>query len=179
MKGQKDMDELMKFLTSKIGYTLTFIFGCLLPGNIMIFVLDRQLYLQTDIIKLFLLSCGIPVMIFIPNFILVGIGAMIQDKIHERKDKEFEDKELIIIMPIAFTIIEIYILIICKILISQFQIKSVISFSCDLFLIIFGLLGVLDIIVWFINWIHKKSVKWKTNRKVRTDKKQMFDRNYK
>lgn len=47
------MDELIKFLTSKIGYTLTFIFGCLLPGNIMIFALDRQLYLQIDIIKLF------------------------------------------------------------------------------------------------------------------------------
>ena len=174
MKGQKNMDELIKFLTSKIGYTLTFIFGCLLPGNIMIFALDRQLYLQIDIIKLFFLSSGIPVMIFIPNFILIVVRAMIRDKMREYKalkDKEFEDIELIIIMSIAFTIIEIYILVICKMLISKFQIKSVLSFSCKLFFAFLVLLAILYEIVCFINWIHKKLEKRGNNRRVRTDEK--------
>lgn len=77
-------------------------------------------------------------------------------------------------MSIAFTIIEIYILVIYKMLISKFQIKSVLSFSCKLFFAFLVLLAILYEIVCFINWIHKKLEKRGNNRRVRTDEKQMF-----
>ena len=46
------MDELVKYLTSKIGYTLTFVLGFGLPGNVLIFIWNEKLYLEMDILTL-------------------------------------------------------------------------------------------------------------------------------
>lgn len=53
------MEKLVDFLTSKIGYTLTIIAGFIVPGVMLIFIWNRELYMQLDIIKLLLASFGI------------------------------------------------------------------------------------------------------------------------
>ena len=55
------MDELIKYMISKIGYTLTAIIGGALPGSLLIFVWNRKLYMELDLLKLIILSFAIPV----------------------------------------------------------------------------------------------------------------------
>ena len=50
------MDELIKYMISKIGYTLTAIIGGALPGSLLIFVWNRKLYMELDLLKLIILS---------------------------------------------------------------------------------------------------------------------------
>lgn len=45
------MDRLIEFLTTKVGYVLTVILGFIVPGNVLIFVWNRNVYLEIDIIK--------------------------------------------------------------------------------------------------------------------------------
>lgn len=59
------MDELVKFLTSKIGYTLVFALCIFLPGNLFIFIWNREVYLELDIIRLIMLSIAIPCVAFV------------------------------------------------------------------------------------------------------------------
>lgn len=106
------MDELIKFLTSKIGYTLIGILGFGLPGNLFIFVWNRSLYLDMDIIKLLILSFGIPFMVFIPNVFLCFEGLRVIELIF-KKESSFN---LIVFMPIVFMLIELMLGMVAKIL---------------------------------------------------------------
>ena len=49
------MDELIKYMISKIGYTLTAIIGGALPGSLLIFVQTRSLYMVLDLRRLIIL----------------------------------------------------------------------------------------------------------------------------
>ena len=57
------MDELIKYMISKIGYTLTAIIGGALPGSLLIFVWNRKLYMELDLLKLIILSFAITLII--------------------------------------------------------------------------------------------------------------------
>lgn len=117
------MDELVKYLTSKIGYTLTFILGFGLPGNVLIFIWNEKLYLELDILKLILLSFGITFMLFIPNFILIAEICIVTEKILKRKIDSL-DPHIILLVPISFTVIEIGIAIALKIVNSDYVMKQ-------------------------------------------------------
>ena len=79
------MDELIKFLTTKIGYTLTIILGFIVPGNMFVFVWNRNLYMEMNIIKLLLLSFGIPFLIFIPCGVFSLLLVHIMEKILKKE----------------------------------------------------------------------------------------------
>lgn len=79
------MDELIKFLTTKIGYTLTIILGFIVPGNMFVFVWNRNLYMEMNIIKLLLLSFGIPFLIFIPCGVFSLLLVYIMEKILKKE----------------------------------------------------------------------------------------------
>ena len=49
------MDKLIEFLTTKVGYVLTIVLGFIAPGNVLIFVWNRNMYLEMDIVKLLIL----------------------------------------------------------------------------------------------------------------------------
>lgn len=117
------MDELVKYLTSKIGYTLTFILGFGLPGNVLIFIWNEELYLELDILKLILLSFGITFMLFIPNLILIAEICIIAENILKRKII-LSEPYMILFVPISLTVIEIGIAIACKIVNSDFTMNQ-------------------------------------------------------
>lgn len=79
------MDELIKFLTTKIGYTLTIILGFIVPGNMFVFVWNRNLYMEMNIIKLLLLSFGISFLIFIPCGVFSLLLVYIMEKILKKE----------------------------------------------------------------------------------------------
>ena len=62
------MDRLIEFLTTKVGYVLTVILGFIVPGNVLIFVWNRNMYLEIDIIKLLILSFSISFVALILQF---------------------------------------------------------------------------------------------------------------
>ena len=49
------MDKLIEFLTTKVGYVLTIVLGFIAPGNVLIFVWNRNMYLEMDIVILLIL----------------------------------------------------------------------------------------------------------------------------
>lgn len=53
------MDELFKFLAEKVNYVAVIILGFIIPGNVLIFVWNQELYFEIDIIRLLILSFGI------------------------------------------------------------------------------------------------------------------------
>lgn len=117
------MDELVKYLTSKMGYTLAIIFGFGVPGNVLIFMWNRELYLEMDIFKLLIISFGIPFMLFIPNLILV-VEVMILRSHFLKKEDESSDLDITIGTAIAFNVIEIGFIIALKINHSAFTVAS-------------------------------------------------------
>lgn len=117
------MDELVKYLTSKMGYTLAIIFGFGVPGNVLIFMWNRELYLEMDIFKLLIISFGIPFMLFIPNLILV-VEVMILRSHFSKKEDESSDLDITIGTAIAFNVIEIGFIIALKINHSAFTVAS-------------------------------------------------------
>lgn len=50
------MDELFKFLAEKVNYVAVIILGFIIPGNVLIFVWNQELYFEIDIIRLLILS---------------------------------------------------------------------------------------------------------------------------
>ena len=117
------MDELVKYLTSKMGYTLAIIFGFGIPGNVLIFMWNRELYLEMDIFKLLIISFGIPFMLFIPNLILV-VEVMILRSHFSKKEDESSDLDITIGTAIVFNVIEIGFIIALKINNSAFTVTS-------------------------------------------------------
>lgn len=117
------MDELVKYLTSKMGYTLAIIFGFGVLGNVLIFMWNRELYLEMDIFKLLIISFGIPFMLFIPNLILV-VEVMILRSHFSKKEDESSDLDITIGTAIAFNVIEIGFIIALKINHSAFTVAS-------------------------------------------------------
>ena len=67
------MEKLVEFLTTKLGYVLMIILGFIAPGNVLIFVWNRDIYLAMDVIKLLILSFAVSFIAFIPNLIAVII----------------------------------------------------------------------------------------------------------
>lgn len=115
------MDELVKYLTSKIGYTLAAIFGFGIPGNVLIFMWNRELYLEMDIFKLLIISFGIPFMLFIPNLISV-IEFMIIRSYLSKKEDETGEIETTIGTAICCEVVEIGFIIALKINNSDFTV---------------------------------------------------------
>ena len=58
-------------MISKIGYTLTAIIGGALPGSLLIFVWNRKLYMELDLLKLIILSFAIPGILYVCNILSV------------------------------------------------------------------------------------------------------------
>lgn len=77
------MDELFKFLAEKVNYVAVIILGFIIPGNVLIFVWNQELYFEIDIIRLLILSFGIAFMVYVPNFILTTLFITIKSILTE------------------------------------------------------------------------------------------------
>lgn len=112
------MDKLVEFLTGKIGYTATVIFGFLFPGMLFIFVWNRQAYFELEIIRLVLLAFCISFAVYICNFWAISIVFATQDKAGDRNVELLD----IIGVPLVITNIEIYLSLIYKLENSNFTV---------------------------------------------------------
>lgn len=117
------MDELVKVLASKMGYTLTVIFGFGLPGNLLVFVWDRNLYLEMNIVKLIILSFGIAFAFFAIVSVSVFPFYIGLEEILKKKS----NINAIVLPSVAVNILAIIGMIVIKILKPDYTIKSIIE----------------------------------------------------
>lgn len=117
------MDELVKVLASKMGYTLTVIFGFGLPGNLLVFVWDRNLYLEMNIVKLIILSFGIA----FAFFVIVSVSVFPFYIGLEEISKKKSNINAIVLPSVAVNILVIIGMIVIKILKPDYTIKSIIE----------------------------------------------------
>lgn len=129
------MDELFKFLAEKVNYVAVIILGFIIPGNVLIFVWNQELYFEIDIIRLLILSFGIAFMVYVPNFILTTLFITIksiltewnkEQKCNENGMQKRNMTELIsmIIVPMFLEFCEIGVYIYSKIVSSNTSISE-------------------------------------------------------
>ena len=111
------MEKLVDFLTSKIGYTLTIIAGFIVPGVMLIFIWNRELYMQLDLIKLLLASFGISFFLYIP-LLIFGIKIT---SIVERVSKKEVEGMAVLLVPVFLTVVEIMLLMTIKIINTNYS----------------------------------------------------------
>ena len=117
------MDKLIEFLTSKIGYTIAVVLGFIIPGVMFIFIWNRELYMELDIIKLLLLSFGITFLLFIPIFFICMQLMMAGNKLKKVETDIFS----LLFVPIAMTVLEMMLLMVTKILNNEYSILDFIN----------------------------------------------------
>ncbi|MCB5688857.1 MULTISPECIES: hypothetical protein [Blautia] len=157
------MDELIKYMISKIGYTLTAIIGGALPGSLLIFVWNRKLYMELDLLKLIILSFAIPGILYVCNiFVCLPIMSLYNEFKH---DTEIFSVEFIFIIPAILTWIEIGYLVMSKILLPEYTIRDFVAKwgIIGIYFVISG--GILDV---FLLPILKKGLKY--IKKIRSSK---------
>nr|DAZ16320.1 MAG TPA: hypothetical protein [Caudoviricetes sp.] len=140
------MDELIKYLVSKIGYTLIAIIGLALPGNLLIFVWNRELYVSLDFFKMIILSFAIPSMLYICSLTLYILIAIANEEIKHNKEKR--DIEVVFMASLALTYLAIIYLIVNRIVLKQkFSMCYFIKNCGTPFGILILLLVILDIVL--------------------------------
>ena len=133
------MEKLVEFLTSKIGYTIAVIGGFLFPGLIFIFIWDKDLFINLNVVVLFTFAIAISFMLYIPNFILSIWTIELQEKM--RKEKNEEKYFTILVLGLLATVTEMSGEMISKILDPSVTIGHVVLFvlGATLFLMAFEL----------------------------------------
>ena len=125
------MDRLIEFLTTKVGYVLTVILGFIVPGNVLIFVWNRNMYLEIDIIKLLILSFSISFVTLIPN--LIAVIAMNFIKGVNKSSNNKEETKFDILYNIGFSVglvvIEMIFVIFMAICTENCQLKTYIMYA--------------------------------------------------
>ena len=79
-------EKLSEFLIQKATYVLVVILGFIAQGNMLVFVYDKSLYMEMDVVKLLILSFGISFITYIPNAIIIFLLYWIQ----KAREKENE-----------------------------------------------------------------------------------------
>lgn len=130
------MESLVKFLTGKIGYTIAVILGIFIPGNMFIFVWDRNLYLKLDILKLFVLSFGIPIILYMLMILAFSNIERTFDKLNIKYDSE----TLLFLILIVNDIVMITFIII-KVINPAYSIKDMLIDILIILLIIAFVMG--------------------------------------
>ena len=146
------MDELIKFLTSKIGYTITAILGFGLPGNIFIFVWDKELYLQIDVAKLLILSFGISFALSFINLIPCLVSGAVFVQLFEKNVSATG----LALTPVAFTAFELIFGIAMKIFVPDYSITDFIEEIAKIMLVYLIAMIIANILIFFINKCMKR-----------------------
>jgi len=94
------MDNLIEFLTNKIGYTLCAILFLGFPGFVFIFVWNRELFISMDIFRLVIFSFAIASMLYVPHFMLYNFIVMLEEKVRGKKYELIET----ILLPAFLTL---------------------------------------------------------------------------
>lgn len=130
------MEKLVEFLTNKIGYTIAAIIGLLLPGMLVVFIWNREIYIEIGIIRLIILALAISCAIYVINLFSCSFAFSIQEKAGDRKPDIID----ILGIPLVITNIEIYAALIYKLNNDKCTIiQATEAIGC--FAILYGLVG--------------------------------------
>lgn len=140
------MDELVKYLISKIGYTLIVIVGLALPGNLLIFVWNRELYVSLDFFKMLVLSFAIPTMLYICFLVIYILIATAAVEIKQNQEKWSIESIFMVSLGLTYSVI-IYLIANRIIFKQKFSMYYVINKYGVPFGILILLLAILDVVL--------------------------------
>lgn len=154
------MDRLIEFLIKKAPYVLAVILGFIAPGNLFLFVWNRSLYVEMDVIKLLILSFGITYIVFIPNTIIFMLLYSIHKKREKEKQMQFTVKFQFVVYSactMLLTVIELLTYIFYNVCGIQVTLNNLVSY--------FGIGTAITIVILlfykFMQWI---LYKWEENK---------------
>lgn len=127
------MEKLFEFLTQRMGYAIAVILGFLFPGMLFIFIWNRQLFLDMEIIRLIILALSISFMIALSNFIVTSIIFMIREKV----GLDAAEPEVIFIVPIFISDLEMTVAMIYKLSNPNYSIVQFIEQISGILIILF------------------------------------------
>lgn len=74
------MEKLVEFLTNRLGIAVSIIGGFILPGCLFIYVFDKEMFLEIDLLKLLILASGVCLAVYVIMFILSILYMCISEK---------------------------------------------------------------------------------------------------
>lgn len=157
-----NLNEIFKFMNNRENRVLIWIilvavifFG--LPGNVLIFVWNQELYLKMDIIKLLMLSFGIPTMSIVFVAIVTSIALWIQNKIFGYEN------QVVIYIGLAIVVNDIFVIYatVQKIITTKLLANKCIWRIIEFLIVIL----VFSLVEWTIRWIYRKVKKRKAKEK--------------
>ena len=140
------MDKFIEYVMDRYKWEniLLLILALILPGLVFIFVWNREVFLDMDVIKLLLFSFAMDFMIFIPNLIYATICTELESKY--RTDGT-DDRDLIP-FAVIITVLTIACAVIYKLFNPTFSIPDFIVYDA---IFLFGV-GLLKVVVEYVRY---------------------------
>ncbi|MBD5461496.1 MAG: hypothetical protein HDR24_00325 [Lachnospiraceae bacterium] len=98
------MEKLVEFLTNRIGITVSVIGGVILPGCLFIYVFDKDVFLEMNLIKLLILASAICLAVYVVMFVLFALVVCLS----ESQDLKKYDLTDILLHPLVHSNMIIY-----------------------------------------------------------------------
>lgn len=125
------MEKLIEFFTNRLGITASIIGGFILPGCLFIYVFDKEMFLEIDFLKLLILASSVCLAIYVIMFIL----SILYMSIREKNGLEKYDITDVLLYPLIYSNLLIYVCILGKLFRKDLQITYFIeSFSIPIFI---------------------------------------------
>lgn len=118
------MEKLIEFFTNRLGIATSIIGGFILPGCLFIYIFDKEMFLEIDLLKLLILASGICLAVYVIMFILSILYMYISDKSGLKK----YDITDILLYPLVYSNLLIYFWMLEKIFRKDLQIMYFIEF---------------------------------------------------
>lgn len=112
------MEKLIEFFTNRLGISISIIGGFILPGCLFIYVFDKEMFLEMNIVKLLILASSICLAVYVIMFILSTLYMCISDK-NGLKKYDITD---ILLYPLVYSNLLIYFWMLGKIFRKDLQI---------------------------------------------------------
>lgn len=118
------MEKLIEFFTNRLGIAISIIGGFILPGCLFIYIFDKEMFLEIDLLKLLILASSICLAVYVMMFILSVLYMCISDK-NGLKKYDITD---ILLYPLVYSNLLIYFWMLGKIFRKDLQITYFIEF---------------------------------------------------
>lgn len=150
------MEKLIEFFTNRLGITVSIIGGFILPGCLFIYVFDKDMFLEIDLLKLIILASAVCFAIYAVILILSTLVMRLNER-HGLKKYDITD---ILLYPLIYSNLFVYACMLEKL----FRKESPITYFI-------GHWSVAIIIAYVIIHIHLFFSIWRKKRKIKKEEK--------
>ena len=149
------MDKLIEELVGKKEITLFAILSVFAPSFMLIFIWNRNLFLDLEFLKLFVLSICLGIVIYVPNLVLsLGICPKNEEWRFYLEDSEKDVTfDVMGIAAALLTCAEIAVLICYKIYHPETKIEDFLNIGIPIYITLIVLCGAVEIIYKLRQWI--------------------------